>query len=524
MVYEYLSSNSIGKVTIMRTAIFVYQKYFLFLFFFLLLIPGILGLLHAGFFLSDDGNWMVIRFSAFYEALRHGQFPVRFLPRLLNGYGYPVADFLYPLFMYIGVPIHILGANFITTIKILFGVSFILSGIFSYVWLKILFKKMPAVLGALVYTYFPYHLFDLYKRGSIGEMVALAIVPFVLWQIEKKHTAWVGLGIALLILAHNTLALLFLPVLITYYLLREPQKLHCIYACLFGLGIAAFFWIPALYDAQYTVFDTKPVSSIAGYFINSSTYYLLGFISAAGIVGGIVAIVRKNLLSTYFFIVCILSLFLSLSISEFMWNLLPLGRYVQFPFRFLSLSALSIGFLIAYMLSILEKKWKKAGIGVICMLLFFSVIKVLFPSEYQYYPESWYSTNQDSTTVQNEYLPRGVKQIPTNKISTIQLLSGQGVLSQIFSNGNKITLTAFMHGAGMLQVNTVYFPGWNINVDSEKTQVRITNNGLILVKLSKGTHKVVVYFTETPVRLMADIISSISVIALGWYFLKTGKK
>ena len=77
----------------------------------LLTIPAIVGLLHPGFFVTDDGNWMIIRFSAFYETLRSGQFPVRFLYRLNNSYGYPVADFLYPLFMYLGVFFHILKIN-----------------------------------------------------------------------------------------------------------------------------------------------------------------------------------------------------------------------------------------------------------------------------------------------------------------------------------------------------------------------------------------------------------------------------
>ena len=74
---------------------------------FLAVLPSLYGVWHSGFFVSDDGNWMVIRFSAFYQALADGQFPVRFLDRLNYSYGYPVANFLYPGFMYIGVPLKI---------------------------------------------------------------------------------------------------------------------------------------------------------------------------------------------------------------------------------------------------------------------------------------------------------------------------------------------------------------------------------------------------------------------------------
>ena len=66
-------------------------------------------LLKPGFIVSDDGDWMVIRLSAFFQSLREGQFPVRFLGRLNYNYGYPVANFMYPAFLYFGSLIHILG-------------------------------------------------------------------------------------------------------------------------------------------------------------------------------------------------------------------------------------------------------------------------------------------------------------------------------------------------------------------------------------------------------------------------------
>ncbi|MGH7246132.1 MAG: hypothetical protein ACREGI_04330, partial [Candidatus Levyibacteriota bacterium] len=171
---------------------------------FLCSLPAVLGILHGGFFISDDGNWMIIRLSAFFEVLRHGQIPARFLTRLNNGFGYPVTDFLYPLFLYIGSIIHIFGINFTNSIKIIFAGSLIGSSFFSFLWLQERFQKYVALFGALVYLYFPYHLWDTYKRGSIGEVLALAIIPFIFWQIEKRKIVFTAIGLALLILSHNT--------------------------------------------------------------------------------------------------------------------------------------------------------------------------------------------------------------------------------------------------------------------------------------------------------------------------------
>ena len=181
----------------------------------ILSIPVILGIVHAGFFVSDDGNWMVIRFSAFYEALRSGQFPVRFLARLNNGFGYPVSNFLYPLFMYLGSPIHVLGFSFVNTVKIVLGLSLVFSSIFTFLWLRKFFDNASSFLGAVFYTLYPYHLYDVYIRGSVGEVLALSIVPFILWQIERRSIIFTSFGIGFLILSHNTLALLFLPLLLS---------------------------------------------------------------------------------------------------------------------------------------------------------------------------------------------------------------------------------------------------------------------------------------------------------------------
>ena len=48
----------------------------------LLIFPLIFPLLKTGMFISDDGNWMIIRLSDFHRSLRDGQFPVRWAGRL----------------------------------------------------------------------------------------------------------------------------------------------------------------------------------------------------------------------------------------------------------------------------------------------------------------------------------------------------------------------------------------------------------------------------------------------------------
>ncbi|HEX7041823.1 MAG TPA: 6-pyruvoyl-tetrahydropterin synthase-related protein [Patescibacteria group bacterium] len=489
----------------------------------LLILPSLLPLIHSGFFLSDDGNWMVIRFSAFYEAIRQGQFPPRFLVRLNHGYGYPVADFLYPLFMYIGLPIKLLGMNFVNTVKIIFGLSIIFSGIFTFFWLRKSVGKLAAFIGAFVYVLFPYHMFDVYQRGSIGEVLALAIVPLALWQIERKNLIYTSLSIALLILSHNSLAVLFLPIILIYIVYRKIFSFKEIgLILLLSLSFGAFFWIPALYDKQFTIFDKTPVSDISTYFISIFSS-LIGWITGLIIVFSLIFLRKKSQLSVKFFLaLSIISVFFVLPISYPIWKLTHIIPFFQFPYRFLSLTVLGISFLSGVTVELMPKKFKIFIVIAIVSVTYLSSWSYIFPKSYQYFPDTFYSTNQDSTTVKNEYMPIWVKDFPTSYTDQkIKIITGDGVINDVAFNGSNIESSVINNTKTITQLNIIYFPGWEVKVDGQRVNIFYENSsGLIQFPVDTGGHTISARFTETPIRLFADIISIISIAGLIFFVVK----
>src|SRR3990172_6802434 len=100
-----------------------------------------------GYFESHDGEWMVIRFSAFHQTLASGQFPVRFVDRLNNNYGYPVLNFLYPLPFYFAEIPKLLGFGFVDSIKIVFVVSTVVSAVAMFWALSQVFNKWAVFAG-----------------------------------------------------------------------------------------------------------------------------------------------------------------------------------------------------------------------------------------------------------------------------------------------------------------------------------------------------------------------------------------
>lgn len=488
-------------------------------------VPAIFNLLQPGFPLTDDGNWMVVRFSSFYESLKTGQFPVRFLMRLNNGYGYPVADFLYPLFMYLATPFQVLGIGFINSIKAVIILSILSSSLFSFLWFRKKFDDLSSFVGSFLYTYFPYHLFDIYKRGSVGEVLSLAVLPFVLWQIERSSIFWISLGISFLILAHNSLAALFIPVIVLYMVINLVLEkfnrkifLRYVASLIFGFGISLFFTLPAIFDLQYTVFSKTSVSDFSQYFSNLKLIGIAPFL-VIGIT--LILIFTKHIklktqkLVSLFLVLSIVSIFLAVSLSSFIWEIIPVS-FIQFPFRFLSLTILSISFLAALVIYVLPKKQK-----IFMSLLFLTSVSVyaypqLKVSSYQNYPESFYSTNQDTTTVKNEYMPIWVKNVPTSMYSEkVSNLSGQELINLIATTPNKTLFNTYLTKEREIEVNTVYFPGWEAYVNNKQVNINYNNDkGTIRLNLNKGQNDVKVEFRETNIRNFSNLVSLMFIIGL----------
>lgn len=504
------------------------QKILIIFILLILSIPSVVALLHKGFFQSDDGEWMVIRFSSFHQTFREGQFPIRFLTRLNYSYGYPVSNFLYPGFMYMAEPIKLLGFGFINTLKIILGISMISSLFFCYLWLAKLFNKLPSVVGAIVYLYAPYHLFDIYTRGSVGEVLALAVVPFILWQIERVSLFWSAVGIGFLVVSHNSLALLFMPMLVGYAMIKiyisKSQYLKQFFLLSFaiGIGLSTFFWLPALYDLQYTKFSQVTVSNPFDYFASPmllGIIFVLIFCMAIGVIFFKNTILKKQFNAYYlyyFWIIGVISILLSSRLSSVLWSIIPIS-FIQFPFRFLSVEILSAGFIVAFFLNILPKKAQVVTGIIVSFIVFIFSYQYLMPKAFFDKGEGFYSTNEDTTTVKNEYMPKWV-QIQVSGRSD-HAVEPHDSISYFAGNDNNMSFKVSAARNTEVVVQKVFFPGWKASIDGKSAKIIYNNpKGLITISVSSGDHIVHVYFEEGGLRLVSDALSVIGLIWLMLYY------
>lgn len=478
---------------------------------FLLLLP----LFHSGFILTDDGNWMVIRLSAFYQSLREGQFPVRFLGRLNHGYGYPVANFLYPGFLYIGSLLRLLDFSFVNIVKVIFGLSLLSSGVGMYLWLKRQFNTVSSIVGSLSYMAAPYMLFDIYKRGSVGEVLALGFVPISLYAIDGGQPWLFTLSVILLILAHNSLALIFLLWFILYLFITKRLNKYFVWMAL-AVGATMFFWFPALHEQKYVVFSSTTVSNPFDYFVSYGSIQLLGIASVLAGLGVLIAKIRhpKKII---FLLSFLLGIFLALPVSGFFWKIPLMNSLFQFPFRFLSLSL----FAGSWLLALCMQNGRKIQVLIVFGILFFPILYVLplvHTIQYQDYPDEYYTTNEATTTVQDEYMTKWVTVKPVNHADQrIIFYQGRGTFDIKKISTQYVNVIAKASEDSIIQINIMYYPGWGVTVDGVPVTIEYQNeNGVIQFPISKGDHQIMASFRETISRFIAD---NISLVVFVIYFI-----
>ncbi len=479
-------------------------------------------LFRSGYYISDDGEWMVVRLSAFYQSLADHQFPVRFLGRLNNSYGYPVANFLYPGFLYIGSVLHFLGFSFVGSVKIILGGSVIGTTVVLFLWLRREFSRFSSIVGVLGFVGAPYLLYDLYKRGSVGEILAFLPAAAGIYSIESGKKWLTPLSVAFLIVSHNTLALLFLTVFFILMLFRK--KFEYIGLFLLGIVMAAFFWMPAIMEKNIVRFDAVIVSDPFSYMLTPASFWLVGL---PGVVGSALFLLRRekkhirNSGSIYVFFI-VVSVALATQLSGAFWAIREVAAFVQFPIRMIAVVTLIAPWVIAWSVERFSRR-RNVLTGLFIVIWIIGGVTIIRSVVRVVRDEGYYTTNEGTTTVKDEYMPRWVKNIPGSRSpERLIISSGRGAIVYEYLNTQRIVAQVEASEESIVRLNTVYYPGWGIMIDDRPTKIKYQNpNGLMEVSVPVGRHRFIAEFRETVPRFIADIVSLIGGIGYSIFIFKT---
>jgi uncharacterized membrane protein len=483
---------------------------------------------------THDGEYHIIRIVEFARMLGAGYVVPRWAPDLNSGYGIPIFNYHYPLPNYIGSLVRVFTRDAVIAFQVSMGLGYIVLAAAAYFWLLTLFGAIPAAVGSVVAVFVPYLFVDIYVRGSIGEVWATAFLLLCFYLLEKKKFIWFAFAYGFLILSHNIMAMLYTPFLLGYTLIRNRKGALWM---LGGIGMSAFFWLPALLESKYVV--GLNMVNFREHFVE--LYQLLipswgtefsgsGRIGAAmsvqigiapilAIAGAVWAFYhtsKRNYRNVFLYFLGIIGLCIifMLPVSAPVWELFAPLALIQYPWRLLSFVIPVAGFSAALWIGSLKRPWQGVFLAALAVALAVSYAR---PVQYEPRNEEYYLARSNFTdgtsSMGNSFstIWTGWKDVRPPAPYTIE--NGR-IIQQTRWKYLEKDFTVSMDKVGTVTVNTIYFPGWTASVDGKEVLINYRPDGIIHISVPQGFHEIRVRFTDTTARKVADAISIISVAVL----------
>jgi hypothetical protein len=525
-------------------------------------------LFQTGYFNMHD-DLQIMRLVEMEKCFLDGQIPCRWVPDMGFGFGFPLFNYYPPLPYLTGMLFRLVGFGYIDTAKGLFAFAFMASGVTMYYFAKQFFGKLGGILSAAFYIWAPYHSVDVYVRGAMNEAWALIWFPSVLLSIYKlihtdkkgrlKWTIYFALSAFALLTSHNLMVLIFAPVALVwtlFWIVRTKNWNRVVNlgaGGFLGLGLAAFFTFPVSLEQRLVHADTlvKGYFEFTAHFVTTSQllfsrfwgygpsvwmdmddkmsfqighlHWILATVIAA--VAAMVVLNRRkdkdttnNALIVLFFVaVGWFAAFMTHNKSTVLWQAVEPIKFVQFPWRFLTLVIFGFSFVVGWLANLLPKKF------VLPVVTLLTIVLVAFNFNF-FLPELGHMgpvTDQEKTSgiawsMQQtagiyDYLPIAAKQNPREgyrEVATV--IQGEVAVTDAELGTNWARFNTKSNQESEIRLNIYQFPNWKTFVDGVEVQNYVPEKepwGRMHLMVPEGNHEVTAKLYDTPVRFVGNIIS-----------------
>ncbi len=528
---------------------------------------------------TPDGLFHLHRVRALAEALRWRVLYPRWFPDFSFGYGYPVLNFYAPGFYYPPAILYLLGVDILTATRITLAAFYALSGLAMYLLLRRWTRPAAALLGAVLYLAYPYHLYDLFVRGALPEFAAFLWAPLTAYttlralRFESRFWGTVALAMiswAGLVLTHNLTALMWAPVMLGGILLSSWGKERSAgriiwggFSLVGGVLLSGFYILPVLaemrwvgigvvpggtgYERHFSAWRTlftwehaypyppasQPTVPVPGYvtiilFIGTGLFLIASRWKGRKVLGGMLGL-------------ALLTLWLNTNLSAWLWHLVPRLATLQFPWRWQTILALAVASIFALVLDVLLARARPTTFLLYLALagyLIFYALGGLHPSPaaltaQDLTPEQMWAFDSEHGQVgaswTAEFLPRWVTEqrwaigrSPTGaepslpaKVRNIWL-SGVGYLH--------VRGTYEATGEGYLVFHTFYYPAWEVRVDGQPVPSRpLTSLGLLAAQVPGGKHTFFLRWKATPAVQAGRVLSALGWLVIFLFLVREGR-
>ena len=426
-----------------------------------------------------------------------------------------------------------------------------LSGCSMFLLARTWLTWRDALFAAMFYAANPYYLVIVYWRSAYAELLAGALLPLVFLfmlrcgEFGRRMVVRLALVVAAAWLTNLPAAImlsysLVLLLLIRALELKSPRVVgNGALAILFGVALAAFYLLPAIYEQKWVTIaqvlgpGIRPEDNFL--FTNISDVdhnrfnYLVSLVAFSEIAILTIATIlcRKRQISKsvwwYFTLWSLFSALLMLPVTSFAWKYFPELKFVQFPWRWLLCLNVPLAMLIAI-------AWRRWAPRILICIGFLTVLALVW---HRVQPPWWDSAADlaemldDQQTGKgyegtDEYVPAGsdpyeiaqdaplVTAVDGKPLKAgIQKWNAQSRLFSVQTDQpEKIVLRLFNYPAWRVEINGRAIPAGTRYV-----------TGQMVIPVETGTNSVRITFTRTWDRTIGAIISSIAlvlVIAIEW--------
>lgn len=553
-----------------------------FLYIVLITIFGFLGLkalFHSGFYTSLDGWHNIARLYHFHNAVRDGQLPPRWIADLASGYGYPLFIFSYHMPWILAEPFLFLGVGVIDTVKIIFLIGFVLSGIFFFLWLREVFDETSAFVASVVYMWAPYRFSKILVGASIGEATVFLFLPLLLWSLYRlsikpsRKALVVGMvGLSGIILSHIIMLpilsfFLFFYIVYLFSLAKEKKDFlkNSLVIVLGSIALTVYYWLPILtyssvtrvrhiqvgfadlYKHHFVTFSQLlyskwgygPITSSAK---DGEVSFQIGIVQWIGVMGSIGIIVflfikeRLKKISSqsltnkrveHFIVVCLvsygISIYLMLDQSRIMWDRFHTLLSIDFPWRFIAMTTLLGSILVGYLVYHFPR-WQEVLAVLLIGIALLTNRNHIRVNEYTDIPLSLYVDSEKTTNTYAEYLPSWSHVDIGKSAKTIIDPSDDLSANLLFRNTWKILMQVSAKTSTNILVNHIDFPGLAVYVDDKRIAHTHNTDGRISFGVSPGVHKILLIYEQTPLMKLTNALSLLSLITIFFLMFYSGRK
>jgi hypothetical protein len=488
----------------------------------------------------------------FDKVLRSGVLYPRWLPDINNGYGTAWSNFYPPVFFYLSSLFNAVLKDWGVTLFVLTALGFAASGLAFYLLARTSYGAFASTIGALLYMLLPYHVINIYWQGAMPQLLGFVFLPLVLYfafrlgsQSRACYYAGLGLVYGIYLMAHFPVAYLMAYTLAAYAViwaaLEKDWRIAFRIAVGMGIGflLASIYLLPAALEARFaeehyqsifpyhlTYITLLPLEGFGNLINLSFTFQTLAIVLAIFVFRPFrkpaneldkksTGVAQTRL----WLILAAATTFMNTSFSIYASKLIPKIEMVLFAWRWMAIASLFASLAATAVIEVLRadshlsrrRRYAYAmAIGVvIASNLWLTGRGVILGALAN--PKH----NQPAVYVDAEYTPRestAPQNLPETAPVVIQPETGTSEIIRWEPDHREIAVR--LDQPVDLRIKTYNFPGWTARIDGEKAQLSSDKDGVQVVSVPEGRHRVETTFVNTPSRTVGVLLSALGFLTV----------